>query len=82
MTQGNMENIVEVKANANVYTVLLAIAIFALSVSTFLVGSFLMAPAPEGYGMEMGDFFKPYAEYKKEVDAQAGALPDPVAARR
>ncbi len=80
MTQGSTENIVEVKAGANVYTVLLAIAVLALCISTFFVGQRLMGDAPNGYGMKTEDLFKPHAEYKAEVDAQAGSVPSLTAA--
>ena len=52
-------NIVEVKPVANIYTVLILIALLALAVSVGVVGYRLMGA--KGYGMKAGDMFSPPA---------------------
>ena len=58
MTQANGEQpVVTVKAQPNVYTVLLIVAIIALSVAIGLVMNHLMSPPPDGYGLSFGALF-------------------------
>jgi hypothetical protein len=58
MTQMNTEGpTVTVKAQPDLYTVLLLVAILVLGVSIGLVMSNLMAPAPDGYGLSFGALF-------------------------
>lgn len=51
--------VVEVKAQPNVYTVMLFVAILALALAVGVVLWRLMSPAPEGYGLEAGQLFQP-----------------------
>jgi len=61
--------VVEAKPQANVYTVLLIVAVLALVLSTGIVGYRLMAPLSQGtaeaqvegpgYGLEFGQLFEP-----------------------
>ncbi|HNX26466.1 MAG TPA: hypothetical protein PKK48_03575 [Phycisphaerae bacterium] len=53
------ENIVEVKPEANVYTVLMIITIIVLLVAIAIVGMKLTGSMPNGYGMSIGDMFSP-----------------------
>ncbi len=58
MTQANGEQpVVTVKAQPNVYTVLLIVAIIALGVAIGLVMNHLMSPPPKGYGLSFGALF-------------------------
>lgn len=53
------ENIVEVKPEANVYTVLMVVAIIVLLVAVVIVGLKLTGDVPNGYGLSVGDLFSP-----------------------
>ena len=54
------ENVVEVKPDANVYTVLMLITIIVLCVAIVLVGMSLTGDvASGGYGLTVGDMFSP-----------------------
>ena len=58
MTQANGEQpVVTVKAQPNVYTVLLIVAIIALGVAIALVLHTLMSQPPDGYGLSFGALF-------------------------
>ncbi|MFP4054816.1 MAG: hypothetical protein ACLFV7_13220 [Phycisphaerae bacterium] len=60
--QGNVP-IVEVKPQANVYTVLVLVALIALLVGGFVCFQSLTSPVAQGgYGMEVGDLLKPLTE--------------------
>ncbi len=67
---------IQVKPQTGVYTVLLIITILALGTSTGFVANRLLGPMPgtsnvdkdaNGYGMEIGDLFKPWAEVEKQA---------------
>jgi ABC-type tungstate transport system substrate-binding protein len=53
--------VVEVRPQANIYTVLLVVAILVLAVTVGVVlYNLLSAVGPDGgYGLEIGDLFKP-----------------------
>ena len=51
--------VMQVKPQPNIYSVLLIVAILVLLVAIVLVVMNLMAPLPNGYGLEIGDLFKP-----------------------
>jgi len=54
------DNVVEVKPDANVYTVLMLITIIVLLVSVVIVGAKLTGDVNAGgYGMTIGDMFSP-----------------------
>jgi NhaP-type Na+/H+ or K+/H+ antiporter len=55
----NNAQVVEVKPQANIYTVLLLVSILALVVGIAFVAINLLGEAPNGYGMEFGELFKP-----------------------
>lgn len=55
-------NVVEVKPSANVYTVLIIIALLSLLATIGIAGRRLMSPAPEGYGISAGEMFSPFEE--------------------
>ena len=58
MTQANPEGpIVTVKAQPDVYTVLLIVAILVLGVSIGLVLNNLLSAPPSGYGLSFGALF-------------------------
>ena len=58
-------SLVEVKAQPNMYTIMLIVAILVLAITIGLVLYNLLSPVilldgqPGGYGMEIGDLFKP-----------------------
>ncbi len=57
-------SLVEVKAQPNIYTIMLIVGILVLAVTIGLVLYNLRSPVildgqPGGYGMEFGDLFKP-----------------------
>ena len=54
--------VIQVKAQPNVYTVMLIVAILALGMAVGFVMYSLMAPLPKGYGMEFDELFKPLKE--------------------
>jgi hypothetical protein len=67
---------IQVKPQANIYTVLLIITILALGTSTGFVANRLMGPMPgtsdmdknaNGYGMEMGELFEPWSVLEKKA---------------
>ncbi len=62
-------NVVQVKPAANVYTVLILIALIGLIVSIGVVGQRLMSDT-NGYGMKMGEMFSPPAE----TDVDSGSV--------
>lgn len=72
MTTPPTENVVQVKASANVYTVLMIVAILALLVSIGFSASRLMGSNEAGYGMSAGDMFTPFSDLKKQVDSKSG----------
>ncbi|MCK4601160.1 MAG: hypothetical protein KAU28_01755 [Phycisphaerae bacterium] len=51
--------VVWVKPQSTVYTILLAVAILILAVTIGLALYKLMADVPNGYGLSLGDLFKP-----------------------
>ena len=53
------ENVVEVKPDANVYTVLMLVSIIVLVIAIVLVGMKLTGDMPNGYGMTIGEMFEP-----------------------
>jgi hypothetical protein len=64
------ENVVEVKPGPNVYTVLIMIATLALLVASVFCFYHLTQPVDEGgYGMSIGDMFKPPAEQKPVIES-------------
>lgn len=66
----NGTNVVEVKPGPNVYTVLIMIATLALLVSVGFCYFRLTKPVAEGgYGMTVGDMFKPAAEQQPVIDS-------------
>lgn len=75
MTNAPGGNVVEVKPTANIYTVLLIIALLALVVGIGAAGWRLMAPVPEndsaagGYGVGVMELFKPFDQQKLKVDS-------------
>jgi len=52
------------KPQANVYTVLVIVAILALGVTIGLVLYNLLSPVPDGYGLDIGALFDPPATPK------------------
>lgn len=68
-------NIIEVKPQPSVYTVLIIIAILFLGAATYFVGQKLTAKGEAGYGMTVGQMLKNPAEYQpaemRKVEAQA-----------
>jgi energy-coupling factor transporter transmembrane protein EcfT len=62
MTQ-TQQNVVEVKPQANIYTVLVIVALIALIAAAVIVAMNLTTPVAEGgYGLEFGDLFKPLTD--------------------
>ena len=62
MTQAPMNTSqapIEAQPRANVYTVLLLVAVLALAFTLGWVLWHLMSPPPTGCGMELGDLFAP-----------------------
>lgn len=57
-TAGNQQ-VVTVKPQPNIYTVLIAVAIVALAVTVGFCLWKLMSAAPTGYGLEFGQLFSP-----------------------
>jgi len=53
------ESAAKAPPQANVYTVLLIIAILALGATIGLVLHNLLAPVPDGYGLDVGALFEP-----------------------
>lgn len=53
------DNVVEVKPDANVYTVLMLITIIVLVAAMVIVGMKLTGEVPNGYGMTIGELFSP-----------------------
>jgi len=51
--------VVEVKAQPNVYTILLLVAIIALVIAIGMSFWRLTSPPPAGYGLEIRQFFDP-----------------------
>ncbi|MBN1943898.1 MAG: hypothetical protein JW849_11445 [Phycisphaerae bacterium] len=69
-------NVVEVKPAPTVYTVLIIIALLALTTAIFVAGHRLTASADNGagYGLSVGDMFKPWEEIQPKTDSgQYGA---------
>lgn len=71
MAKTTASNPVEVKASPNVYTVLIIIALLSLLATIGIAGNRLMKPAPEGYGMEVGQMFSPFEENRKQMEQDA-----------
>jgi hypothetical protein len=61
---------------ANVYTVLIVVALLALWVGIGFTANRLMSPAPAGYGLSVGMLFQPAEEQKKIVDQKWPKTPD------
>lgn len=51
--------VIEVRAQPNVYTILLLVAVIALAVAVGACLWKLTSPPPVGYGMEIKQFFDP-----------------------
>jgi hypothetical protein len=63
MTQTQQPNVVEVKPQANIYTVLVLVALIALIAAAAIVVMNLTTPVADGgYGLEFGDLFKPLTD--------------------
>ena len=77
MTQSPANNVVEVNPAPNIYTVLMIIAILALVITSFFAGNRLMSRTnpngdwsiPGGYGLGVGEIFKPFEEQSPTVDS-------------
>lgn len=71
MTQTPGKNVVEVKPDPTIYTVLLFVALLSLVVSIFIVGHRLMASPTNGagYGLSVGEIFKPWEDIKPRTDS-------------
>jgi hypothetical protein len=73
MTTQQEPNVVQVKPQPNIYTVLLIIAILALYTAIGFVGFRLMKPvgtspdAEGGYGMGVGEMFEPFEAPREAV---------------
>ena len=82
MTQTPGNNVVEVKPAPTVYTVLILIALVALVVSIIIAGHRLMASPDKGagYGLSVGEIFKPWDEIKPRTDS--GRFGSPRSPRR
>lgn len=65
MAELQNENVIPVKPAANVYTVMMAIAIIMLVAAIFVVGLKLLSPLPNGYGLTIGDLFKSVTDIVK-----------------
>ena len=52
--------VVQVKPQANVYSVLLIVAILALLAAIGFMLWNLLSPVPQGYGMTVEDLFSPF----------------------
>lgn len=52
--------LVETRPQPNVYTVLLFVAVVALAVAIGVALWKLMSAPPTGYGLRVGDLFKPF----------------------
>ena len=80
MTQSPTSNMVEVSPGPNIYTVLMIISIFALVVTICFSGYRLMSETnPKGngsvqggYGLTVGEMFKPFEKQKPTVDSGRG----------
>lgn len=73
----NGDNVVQVKPQPNVYTVLIMIAALALLVSVGFCYYRLTQPVDQGgYGMTVGDMFKPAAEQKPVIDSGVAETTD------
>jgi hypothetical protein len=59
MTQSPQGPIVQVRAQPNVYTVMLFVAIVALTLAVGVVLWRLTSDAPTGYGLTFGQMFEP-----------------------
>lgn len=70
MTQSQTGNVVEVKPAPSVYTVLIIIALVALTAAIFIAGHRLTASSAEeaGYGLTVGEILKPWEEIQPRVD--------------
>ncbi|MDY6913684.1 MAG: hypothetical protein SVT52_04415 [Planctomycetota bacterium] len=63
MTQlPSQEPVVQVKPQANIYTLLLIVAVLALAVTIGIVIWSLLSPPPEGYGLTFESLFKPFEQ--------------------
>ena len=60
MTQMPSGQVVEVKPQASIYTVLLLVTIVILMVTIAVLMRKLLAQPPVGYGLEFSDLFKPF----------------------
>ena len=65
-------NIVEVKPQPGIYTVLMLISILFLSAAIYFVGNKLTQPTQTegptvgGYGLKLGDMFEPVKSFEKQ----------------
>lgn len=71
MTQSPTSNVVEVKPAPTVYTILILIALLALTASIVIAGHRLTAGSANdaGYGLTVGDLLKPWEEIQPKVDS-------------
>ena len=77
MTQSPANNVVEVNPAPNIYTILMIIAILALVITICFAGNRLMSRTnpngdwsiPGGYGLSVGEIFKPFEEQSLTVDS-------------
>lgn len=60
----NNPNVVYVPPRANVYTILIVVAILALVGAIAVVLMKLMGEPPVGYGLELGDLWSPFSPAK------------------
>ena len=59
MTRTATNNVVQVQPQANVYTILILVAVVILAVALGVVLHTLLADSPAGYGLNFGDLFGP-----------------------
>lgn len=71
MTQSPTNNVVEVKPAPTVYTILILIALLALTASIFIAGHRLTASSANeaGYGLSVGEILKPWEDIQPKVDS-------------
>ena len=77
MTQSPANNVVEVNPAPNIYTVLMIIAILAMVITICFAGNRLMSKTnpngdwsvPGGYGLGVGEMFKPFEEQNPTPDS-------------